>query len=349
MPMIRRFLAFFLILPLLSGCGSGSEQPDNLIEKNLNEITAAKTPFALAKTATPVLTTSDWDAIFGGSSGTELKFDRFGEVDELVFVAVKGTFFQLQRQIRRQTRAGLETIYFKVTTPSYTGPEELWIDGRFLDLRDVRPAEELEKASIAKTMIRVRSFSGQPYTWHGSSSTGVPELLKYYPPKESLTPRLENDWILKGFSSLGMLYEASGGQTPLSEADLASFGQAVFADLDSLELEKETSEKTDDGIIRAKEVEDKNMQKTKAFIKLLKPLDIIQMGERIWIVLDDQEVIEARYRSKFAGKVEITPLLDTLHGLLGKATLVEDPLAELKDKSIQTFFIRRFADFTIQH
>ena len=325
----KYIIVIFFSLLLLSSCGDSDEQQDDVaVDSTLNQIMAAKTPFALSKSSTPVFTTHEWDFIFGGETGDALKYDNYGEIDELVFVALPGTFFSLQRQIRKQIRAGNETIYYKVTTPAYRGAQELWVDGRFLDLRDVRPLIEEKKVSNAKTLTNLRSYDGLPYTWHGSSEIGVAELLLYYPPTGDISDRTKSDWVLKGFDSLGMLYLASEGQTPVDLASLARFGQPVDADLNSVVVA---------------EGEDANLRKAEFLLTKLEPLDIIQYSDSVWIVLDKGEVIQSKYRSKFDGNVRITLLRDTVYGLMQKATFVKDPFKELENKNAKKFFVRRYA------
>lgn len=334
--MKSRFLIGIIIISVaLSGCGSdGSSQDAEFIDKQLNEIMAAKTPFALGKGDVPVLNTHEWDLVFGGTNGDELKYDKYGEVDELVFVAPPKTPFSLQRQIRKKTRSGTETIYYKVTTPAYTGDQQLWVDGRFLDVQDMRvAADEQQSPSSAKVLATLRSYEGTPYTWSGSSPAGIPELLEYYPPAKDLSERAKNDWMLKGFDSLGMLYRASGAKTPLEMKNLSGFGEAVFVDVSGV-----SGTDADGNVI------DTTTAKAKLIMPELSPLDIVSMGDRVWIVLDNSQLIESKYRSKFDGGVQITPLFDTLVGLLQKGTFVKDPLQDLENKQAKKFFIRRYTD-----
>lgn len=399
-----------LSIIVLTGCSSsGTEEqnPDDLVDKNLDQIMAVKTPFALTKSDTPLLNTPEWDQIFGGDSGSEPKYDQYGEIDELVFVAAPGTELSLQRQVRKNTRIGTDTIYYKVTTPVYKGDEELWVDGRFLNLTEVRPQMPDASVNNAHVISRLRSYESLPFTWHGSSADGAPELLEYYPPAEEISLRTKNDWILKGFDSLGMIYRASEGQTPLDYKSLARFGESVFADLSqdpsslpstdptpdpeavkspessdkspsTLNPEPSTADEgkpseestgetaptnNDPSSTEAKPAEkpaespstlnpkpstenggDPILVKAQRLMKLIKPLDIIQMGDRVWIVLDKGEVVESRYRSKFDGSVQISSLLDAVYGLLSKGVFVKDPFEELENKQAKKFFIRRWAN-----
>lgn len=331
----RSLLSLLLVCSLfVTACGTGvTEETTDLIDKQLNQITAAKSRFAIAKTSTPVLNTHDWDSIFGGASGSELKYDRFGEIDELVFVALKGTLFTIQRQIRKENRSGKQTIYYKVTTPDYQGSETLWVDGRFLDLRDVQPKDERESMTAAKTLIALRRNVGAPYTWHGASDTGMTEILDYYPPSEGISERTKDDWKLRGFDSPGLLYHASNGATPIDMSTLARFGEALFIDLSKITAEEGNDDPNAVRVLQAKKL-----------LTRIKPLDVIIMGDRMWTVLDRSEVIESRYESKFAGKVQVSPLFDTLFGLLQKGSYVKNPFEELEDLTAKKFYIRRFVD-----
>jgi hypothetical protein len=334
--MKRQLLSLFVLLSIftLSACGGQSnEAPPELIDKQLNQIMAAKSRFAVAKIPTPVLNTNSWDSIFGGPNGEELKYDRFGEIDEIVFVALKGTTFNIQRQIRKETRTGKDTIYYKVTTPDYQGSETLWVDGRFLDLRDIQPKDERPSLSTAKTLIALRRYEGSPYVWHGASDLGVSELLDFYPPASTVSERTKDDWKLRGFDSLGLLYHASNGASPLDMKAIARFGKAVYEDLGSLIAEEGND---DPNAVRIKQA--------KTLLSSLRPLDIIVMGDRMWTVLDGSEVIESKYSSKFAGKAQISPLFDTLFGLLQKGVFVENPFEELEEANAKKFYIRRYVD-----
>lgn len=321
-----------LMIMALSACSSNNAETEELIEKKLNEIMAAKSPYAVGKYETPLLSTYSWDSIFGGPAGDTLQYDRFGEIDQLVFVAPPETVFSLQRQVRVKTRSGGETIYYKVSTPFYKGEEALWADGRFLDLQDIEPKTSSETLSSSEILKNLRSFKGSPYTWHGSSSSGAEQLLEWYPPSKPLSERSKNDWIVKGFDSIGMLFRASKGTTPLTFHELSTFGSELNIDFSAVNT-------TDS----AGNIKDSSLEKAKMLMNALSPLDMIVFSDRVLIVLDGQEVIESRYRSKFDGEVKISPLFDTIVGLLQKAVFVVDPAQELDPKQ-KSFFIRRFAD-----
>ena len=82
--------------------------------------------------------------------------------------------------------------------------------------------------------------------------------------------------------------------------------------------------------------------KVNLLMSKLEPLDVIISGERVWIVLDNEQIIEARYRSKFDGDVVISALYDTLSGLLQKATFAKDPFDQPEEDNSRTFSVRRY-------
>ena len=82
--MIQRFFILLIGFSLL-GCNSKelpSSEDGLSSDKAIDVIMASKTPYALAKTDAPLLNTPDWENIFGGESGSELLYDRFGEIDQ---------------------------------------------------------------------------------------------------------------------------------------------------------------------------------------------------------------------------------------------------------------------------
>lgn len=331
--MIRRYLIIFVLLTLL-GCSAKEIPAEDTLssEKTLDVIMAAKTPYALTKTDTPLFNTPDWENIFGGPSGSELQYDRFGEIDQLIMIVPKGTLLTLQRQMRKRLKNGTETIMYKVGTDLYTGPDSLWVDGRFLDLQDVRPLIETA-VGVSETEIisRLHHYQGLPYTWHGAIETGISDMLTFYPPSKPISERMKNDWILKGFDSSGLLFRASNFRTPLEFARLTILGEPVFPSLSEIATTDKKGNRRDSSVEKAEKLRE-----------ALKPLDLIFYEDRLIIVLDNVEVIESRYRSAFDGKVTISPLFDTLVGLFQKAEFIADPLAEVTNPQVKRFFVRRF-------
>ncbi len=325
--MFRRFALLFIPLLFLTACGS--EEVNTAAEEAdvLYQITAAKAPYAITKWPTPLLSTHEWDAVFGGEDGKTLKYDRFGEVDELVFIAPKGTPLTLQRQIRKTTRKGTDTLYYKVSSDLYTGTTPLWVDGRFLDIRESKAVFKPAQPTPAAMLLSLRSYEGLPFTWHGSHADGIPELLDFYPPEETLSDRMKGDWTFKGFDSAGLLFAASEATSPAEMIGYESFGDSVYMDLSRLKIP---------------EGEDPKVLKANTLMKFLRPLDVIRFNDRFWVVLDKNQVIQTRYRSKFGGQVEISNLFDTAFGLLDQASWVENP-SSIEDPK-KAFFVRRFTD-----
>ncbi len=325
--MFRRIALLLIPLFLLTACGS--EEPTNTADESdaLYQITAAKAPYAITKWPTPLLSTHEWDTVFGGEDAKTLKYDRFGEVDELVFIAPAGAPLTLQRQIRKTTRKGIDTLYYKVSSDLYTGTTPLWVDGRFLDIRESKGNFKAEQPSPANMILALRSYEGLPFTWHGSSASGIPELLDFYPPGEVLSDRMKGDWSFKGFDSAGLLFAASEATAPAELIGYESFGDSVYMDLSRLKIP---------------EGEDPKTLRANTLMKFLRPLDVIRFDDRFWVVLDKNQVIQTRYRSKFGGQVEISNLFDTAFGLLDRANWIENP-ASIEDPK-KSFFVRRFTD-----
>ena len=54
-----------------------------------------KSNYAVAIFSTPVLNTSDFESVFGGNSGTEVKLDSKGLIREMEFIAFPNTLFEI--------------------------------------------------------------------------------------------------------------------------------------------------------------------------------------------------------------------------------------------------------------
>ncbi len=87
--------------------------------------------YGVARISTPVLNTPDFNAVFGGATGQEVKTDHCGQVRELEYIALPGTVFT----ILKKQRFGTADVY-QVETDEYVVPPDvrLYVDGRFLKL-----------------------------------------------------------------------------------------------------------------------------------------------------------------------------------------------------------------------
>lgn len=294
-----------MILFIMFACKSTAE---NKTEKAVTNL------FAVARTNTPVLYTSDFDAVFGGSDGVSLKFDDYGEIDELEFIALPGTAFTVHKVI--EGKAG--KIY-QVTTNDYNYPTEkgYYVDGRFIDLQDTMPAERKRDLPEKEAVIaELKKANGAIYTWGGNVNGGIPELLEFYPPKKDIPVELKDQWALKGADCSGLLYEATNGYIPRNTSDLVSFGDPVA--IEGLSVDE--------------------------IQQMVQPLDIIVWRGHLIVVLDKYTVIQSSldYDSEtegFQGGVKISEIKSVLTKLLEKRTAVDDYNKEVDGKK---FVIRRW-------
>ncbi len=253
---MKKLLALGLLSPvLLLGCG-GPDLPK----------------YAVSKGPTPVLYTPDFDGVFGGQDGITLKLDDYEEIDELEFVALEGTVFEIKRRAITsslpESDPGHKTIY-RVESADYPYPTEkgYYIDSRFVELTNEKPAGRPKalppKEEILATLLEAE---GSPYTWGGNVRQGIESLLAFYPPASPISQGLQEQWMLKGVDCSGLLYEAANGATPRNTSDLLDYGRAV-------------------------EIAGKSTEEIAA---LLQPLDLIVWKGHMVIALGNGKTIESK-------------------------------------------------------
>ncbi|MDD2850907.1 MAG: NlpC/P60 family protein [Desulfuromonadaceae bacterium] len=221
-------------------------------------VPATAAEFGVAVTATPVLNTYEFRAVFGGKGGQKITTDSCGQVRELEYIALPGSVFTILKKIH----SGTIDIY-QVTTDEYTAPPkaQLFVDGRSLRLKHRRPAERKRLLpGRAEILSALTASSGREYVWGGNVPDGVPELSGWY--------NLRERSPLAGLDCSGLLYFATGGYTPRNTSQLISYGQGVAI---------------------------AGMKGTDIITKL-QPLDLIVWRGHVIIVLDRQTVIESRLR-----------------------------------------------------
>ena len=225
-------------------------------------MSAEASEYAVARTSAPVLNTPDFKAVFGGTSGRNLKYDRCGQVRDLEYIALPGSVFT----ILKRHRIGTADIY-QVETDEYPAPPNvrLYVDGRFLRLERVAPAPRRPSLpSREEILSALKASVGSPYVWGGNVLNGVPELAAWFykgigdDDKERLT--------LAGLDCSGLLYHATGGWTPRNTSQLITFGRSV-------------------------EIAGKQPAEIAA---ILQPLDLIVWNGHVIIAIDQQTVIESR-------------------------------------------------------
>ncbi|MFZ5392252.1 MAG: peptidoglycan endopeptidase [Patescibacteria group bacterium] len=299
---MKKILLLCISLTFLIGCNTFSN------EKKL---------FATAQLPTPVLYTPDFTNVFGGQDGSNLKLDEYGEIDELEFIALPGTVFNIIDTIHADQKI---TIY-QVTTPEYPYETEkgYYIDSRFVKTSTEKPPQrEINLPTTDQIISNLKAAEGQEYTWGGNYFPGIPELLTWYPPQHELDNTLANQWTLQGVDCSGLLYQATNGYTPRNTSLLLNFGNPV-------------------------EIENKNQAD---IIANLQPLDLIVWDGHVIIVLNNQEIIESRLdydktTEGMQGGVRRRPIVEVFTELMNEKIPVNDYQDPNKINS-KRFVIRRW-------
>lgn len=225
-------------------------------------MSAEAAEYAVTRTSTPVLNTPDFTAVFGGSSGHDLKTDRCGQVRELEFIALPGSLFK----ILKKQHSGTADIY-QVETDEYTAPPNvrLFVDGRFLKPAATAPAPRVPSLPQREEIVSaLRAAVGSSYVWGGNILSGVPELAEWF--YRDIRADDRGRLTLAGLDCSGLLYHATGGWTPRNTSQLIAFGKGVaIAGKQSAEI-----------------------------AALLRPLDLIVWNGHVIIVLDRETAIESR-------------------------------------------------------
>ncbi|MBN2442290.1 MAG: hypothetical protein JXJ04_13130 [Spirochaetales bacterium] len=302
MPKSNSIIFIIFILFIIMGCTTTTK------------IESPELKTAVAKYPTPVFYTSDFNSIFGGSDGVSLKFDEYGEIDELEFIAFPGTLFTIEDVIYND-----QTCIYKVTTQDYPYPSEkgYFIDSRFVTLSNLKEDERIKALPPEKQILtNLKNAEGAIYTWGGNYCRGIPELMQLYPPKAEIDQALWEQWILCGVDCSGLLYEATNGYIPRNTSSLVSYGLPVLIE----------------GLTAAQIAE-----------KLL-PLDIIVWRGHMMVVIDNGNIIESNYDYEpategFQGGVRIFPILEKLDMLLRERIPVDNYDKEVEGKK---FVIRRW-------
>ena len=219
--------------------------------------------FAVAVQATPVLNRPDFREVFGGKDGRTLQKDRCGLIRAVEFVALPGTVFNLEAEVK----VGDQKVY-RVTTADYPYPtgKGYFIDSRDVQLQREKPAPRIRKLPPKKEIIAtMKSRVGTGYVWGGNLSSGIPQLLDRYGFAGAAGSE-RRSWRLEGVDCSGLLYEATGGYTPRNTSALVKYGRSVPVA----------------GMSAA------------AIASLLEPLDLIVWPGHLMIVLDDNSIIESR-------------------------------------------------------
>ena len=171
-------------------------------------------------TPVPVLNNPGFASCFGGEDGRSIPLDDQGLMRDLETILLPGSSLTLKEQISEHI--------WKIETPSYSG-EKLYIDRRLVNEKPSieQPSNLLTSHKICETL---KGLKGTPYLWGGNWPFGIDEMLNLYPPAStvsfsSLSPKIQNAWLLKGVDCSGLLYYATNGYTPRNTSDLVNYGK----------------------------------------------------------------------------------------------------------------------------
>jgi len=259
--------------------------------------------YATAKEPTPVLNSPDFEAVFGGGDGMTVKTDNSGLIREMEFIALPGTVFELIGEFDH----GSYKI-FKVECKEYEYGTELFVDSRFLELKENRPPERIP---VVPSKEKIYSFldkvTGNRYCWGGNYNAGISKLIELYQPKGEIASEVKNEWMLTGCDCSGLMYEATNGFTPRNTSKLVDYGTAV-------EIAGHSAEE-----IAAK----------------CKPFDMIVWNGHVIYVYDEKTSIQS---SLSMGGVIKLDLIETIRGVMSS----KSPVNDYNSSQGSRFVIRRW-------
>jgi len=268
--------------------------------------------YAVAVVNTPVLNTPDFAGVFGGGDGNTLRADSCGHIRALEFIALPGTRFRIE-----ETRGkGSNTVY-RVATEDYPypAPNGYYVDSRFVQTgKEQPPTRALKLPPRTKVIANLLAAQGRDYVWGGNVSSGIPQMLRLFPPRQPLSPEAAGRWQMRGVDCSGLLYEATGGVTPRNTSALVGYGKAVpVAGLNAA-----------------------------AIVGRLEPLDLIVWNGHVLIVLDRLRLIESRpdCTGKPAG-VRVRPLRAALDEIM-KGRTPMNSFGEPAAAGVKGFVVRRW-------
>lgn len=176
-------------------------------------------PWIEIQSPAPVLNTPDFAAVFGGIAGTSLPLNQKGHPFHYEFVALPGMRFEFIKEMSKYIIA--------IRWPAYS-LHPLFIDHRFCQWTDIPPSELRLDLSPVALLAQMEKRLGTPYVWGGNFAEGVPAMLEYYPPRNSLDPRTSELWTFRGLDCSGLLFEASKGATPRNTSHLLQYGRSLL-------------------------------------------------------------------------------------------------------------------------
>lgn len=285
-------LFIYLILILLFSQGKIFSQGDSPL-------------YAVAISYTPVLNTSDYEMVFGGADGKQVKLDNQGLIREMEFIAFPNTVFEIIESITKEDHSIL-----KVTTADYPyESSDLFIDSRFVEVVSIKPTDRSKVLPDKnEILVNILNLEGSNYMWGGNYDAGIEALLNYYSPSVEIDNNVKTNWSLKGVDCSGLIYQATGGATPRNTSSLVNYGTGI----------------------------DISGKSASEIAGMLKPLDLIVWSGHVIIVVDENTVIE----SSPPEGVHKSDLMDRLNQIMSERT----PVNNWSSSSGKRFVIRRWAE-----
>lgn len=242
----KKYILLFLLIAASNHCGAQQESGK----------------YAVSILNTPVLNTSDFESVFGGSSGTKVKLDSKGLIREMEFIAFPNTVFEILETIPKE-----DHYIYRIKTSDYPyNSSDLFIDSRFVKLVDSIPPERDHTLPDKQAILeKLNSLEGYNYMWGGNFGDGIEQLIEFYQPKSEIGNSTKTLWCLKGVDCSGLIYQATNGTTPRNTSSLIKYGEAVDI------AGKSASE----------------------IASMLQPLDLIAWSGHVIIVIDENTVIES--------------------------------------------------------
>lgn len=261
--------------------------------------------YAVAISYTPVLNTSDYEMVFGGVDGEQVKLDNQGLIREMEFIAFPNTVFEIIESISKEDHSIL-----KVTTADYPyESSDLFIDSRFVEVVSIKPTDRSKVLPDRNEILEnILNLEGSTYMWGGNYDAGIEALLNYYSPAVEIDNNVKTNWCLKGVDCSGLIYQATGGATPRNTSSLVNYGTGID--------------------ISGKSVSE--------IAGMLIPLDLIVWSGHVIVVVDENTVIE----SSPPEGVHKSDLMNRLNQVMSE----RNPVNDWSSTSGKRFVIRRWAE-----
>lgn len=266
--------------------------------------------FATTLFPTPVFNCRSLDSYLGKEGENPILLDKQDLLRCIETVLFSGTRVELFEKIPQPK---FSTSFYQIHTEEYPYKGAFFVDERFLIKTKEVPQKRTFHLPCVQTMVRMAELlKGTRYIWGGNWPLGIPLLLDFFPPKQSLnslSSLQKETWQLKGVDCSGLLYFLSDGYTPRNTSSLLHFGQSLA-------------------------IKNKSIEEIQASVQ---PLDLIVYPGHVIIILDQKRTIESKV---LKGVIE-TPLKTLLHELFKTKTAVDHS----KDCQANQFVINRWYPF----